>query len=265
MEAPRRRECLQAIDRLAEKACPAESDIAFLLDFLGDPDKPVQRRAAEELARLARLDAGMIARLTTALVDAQPALRWGAAYTLGLIGPPPLVALPTLREMLGHEDADLRWAAATLLQRTQGPIADELVKIATSGGPAQRKMALYCLRDLRVDSPSAEQVMLAALADGEAGVRLAALSALSRAAVDRANAARRIGALVDDPDNGVRRAAVAALGGLGYRSAEVFGLLRRAAAHPSDAGLRRAALRAMRQLSISPAESLRPGYRNVAR
>jgi len=254
-KAAHRQDRLNTIARLAENASAAESDIALLLAFLDDPDKQVQRRAAEELARRAQLDPDVPARLTATLADAPPARRWGTTYALALLDPPPLAALPVLLEVLGHEDADLRWAAATLLLRMKAPIADELVRLATAGSPTQRKMALYCLRDLRADSPRAEQAMLAALADGDAGVRLAALSALGSVAVDRATAARRVSTLVDDPDNGVRRAAIGTLGELGHRSAEVVELVRRAASHPADAGLRRAALRAMRQLESRPAES----------
>ena len=255
MEAAHRQERLDAIDRLTESASATESDIALLLGFLDDPDKQVQRRAAEELARRARFDVDVLVRLTACLADEPRARRWGAAYSLALIGPPPLAALPVLLEVLGHEDGDLRWAASTLMRRMKAPIAAELVRLVIVGSPTQRKMALYCLRDLGADTPPVEQAILAALADGDAGVRLAALSALSRVAVDRAIAARRVSALVEDPDDGVRRAAIGALGELGHRSSEVVELVRRAASHPADAGLRRAALRAMKRLETSPAES----------
>src|SRR5947199_72684 len=113
-------------------------------------------------------------------------------------------------------------------------------------GP-QRKMALYCIRDLGAPSTDAEGVAAAALGDPDVGVRLAALSTLPAVAVDRVTASRRLLSLLEDPDGGVRRAAAVALGELGTNSEEVVAALRAAAAS-EDASLKRAAERALRRL-----------------
>jgi HEAT repeat protein len=114
-------------------------------------------------------------------------------------------------------------------------------------------MGLYCLRDLgHADLGSAAIV---ALADQDAGVRLAALSALVRAQSDRAGrrsewADRVARVSVTDADAGVRRAAVVALGKLGVRSPSVLDALA-AAERDRDPSLGRAAAGARRDLAAS--------------
>lgn len=253
-------------------------DLAALLERLGSERKAEQRRAADEAAALARTDDFVAVRLRellggkpepstspspvpphSSLVVSSPAhdppgfrLRWGAAFALSLRGEIPSAALPTLLEALGADDGDLRWSAAELLKTLArndpaAAVVAAVMSLAGSGSPAQRRMAVYLLRDLEVRDAAALAVVEQALTAVEPGVRLAALSALPRLTEDRAAAAARIVSLVADPEAGVRRAAVVALGRLGEGCAAVLAALH-GCAQSDDDSLRRAARRSLEKL-----------------
>src|SRR5207237_1438379 len=184
---------------------------------LGRQRRPVQRPAAQAFAALAARDAEARAALEGALASAALRQRWGAAFALSLGGDPPRAIVPVLLDTLGADDGDLRWAAAAILLglRDRGPVAAGLRGLLDAGNAAQRKMALYCLRDLGVRSPDAEAAAIRALADPDEGVRLAAMAALARLAVDRGAAAAHLIGALETASERVRRAAAAALGVLG--------------------------------------------------
>src|SRR5262249_44478064 len=185
------------------------------------------------------------------LASAEPRRRWGAAYALARLEPAPVEAIPALLEALGSSDGDVRWASARLLTRAVGLVPALLADVralvrATS--PLQRKMALYCLRDA---GDGGDQVLLAAaLADGDAAVRLAALSAAAALLPRTAETADRLASLVADPDPGVRRAAAATLGQVGIRTPAVVRMLEAACAS-GDAALERAATQALSRLGAA--------------
>ena len=226
------------------------AELDALARCLGHDRKLVQRRAAEAFAALDRRGTPVRAVLAAALRSTAARQRWGAAYALSLLGAPPRETLPVLLEALGEDDGDMRWAAARIVvrMRDEPGLVGMLVELAVRGRGSQRKMALYCIRDLEVVSTDTERVAAAALGDPEVGVRLAALSTLPAVAVNRVTAARRLLSLLDDPDGGVRRAAAVALGELGTGSEEVVAALNAAAAS-EDASLTRAAQRALRLLA----------------
>jgi len=240
---------LAAIAELTGRGQADPEELAALAECLGDERKAVQRRAAEAFAAVTRH--GDVGRglLLDALRSPAPRQRWGAAFALSLLGPPPADCLPVLLEALAASDGDMRWAAADIVCRLpeRDAVAATLGALVATGTPLQRKMALYCLRDLAAPSAELERVITAALADGNAGVRLAAMSALASLATDGRAAARGLLPLLEDADEGVRRAAAAALGRLGERSEAVIAALREAARSP-DASLRRSAERARRLL-----------------
>ncbi len=241
---------IAALSRLAdERVQLAADDLEALRACLAETDKRVQRRAAEAAAALARRGVPIAPQLEDALRASELRLRWGAAYALSLIGPPPLAALPTLLEVIALPDGDLRWAAADLLKQlaaSERPmVLGQLLAAAGAPGP-QRKMALYCLRDL--GAADAFETALAALADPQVETRLAALALLARVHPDAIAAAERIAALLDDADARVRRAAIGTIGGLGVASDAVLAALNRAEAS-DDPSLQRAAAQARQKLS----------------
>jgi len=237
-----------AAERLARIGACARldgDDLEFLFACLGADRKAVQRPAAEMLAAIAAGDAAVRGRLGDALDAPEPLLRWGAVYALSRTGAPlPARALGVLLDVFGLGDGDMRWAAAAIVVGLGGEGAPPaLVALAAEGNAAQRKMALYCLRDLVVRTPAALARVRERLEDGDVGVRLAAMAALARLAAPAAAAAALVARLVDD-DAGVRRTAAATLGRLGVGGEAVVAGLRAAAA-ADDPVLARAARRAL--------------------
>ena len=241
----------------------SEPDIERALDELGHARKAVQRPAAERLADAARDDATVRPRLVAELASVEPRRRWGAAYALARLEPAPEEAMPVLLDALASADGDVRWASARLLvravQHVPRLVADVRALVRASSS-LQRKMALYCLRDL---GDGAEVALLAAaLADAEAPVRLAAMAAVAALLPPTPGTADLLAPLVDDPDPGVRRAAAATVGQVGVRTDAVDGALARACAS-GDAALERAAAQAVSRLAASgpTAGRSRPGPR----
>ena len=234
----RRRVAIEALGLAG--AADAEA-LEALAACLGDRRKAVQRPAADAFAALHRRGVDVRSVLDAALVSADPRRRWGAAYAFSRLGASPPGLVPVLLEALATDDGDTRWAAAGILVALGLPeLPGQLLALSGSESAAQRKMALYCLRDLGAASPEAEVALHAALADPDPGVRLAGMAALARLAADREAAAGRVAALLADADAGVRRAAAATLGRLGVASPAVLTALRRARAG-DDPSLARAA------------------------
>ena len=240
---------LAAIAEVTEQGAAGPEILTALGECLGDARKAVQRQAAEALAVLARQGVPVEPTLLAALTAAEVGRRWGAAYALSLIGPPPPAALPVLLEVLGANDGDLRWASAHIIGRVEprGRVAEPLRALVRTGSALARKMALYCLRDLGPEAGDVQALVADAVADTDPGVRLAAMAALVRLATNRPAAATHLVGCLGDPDEGVRRAAAASLGRLGERSAEVMTALRAAARSP-DRALARAAEHALAAL-----------------
>jgi HEAT repeat protein len=247
--APDPAERVAAIAEISQQETADAVPLQALAECLGDPRKVVQRGAAEAFAALGARGVAVDDVLMAALHSAAPRQRWGAAFALSLLGVPPPAALPVLLECLGIDDGDVRWAACGIVVRMHGhmELIGPLCALLCTGNAAQRKMAVYCLRDLDARSPAVEQALCVALDDADAGVRLAALSTVARLATDRAAVAARLITLLDDADAGVRRAAAAALGTLGERSPTVLAALRVAVGSP-DPSLERAAAGALRLL-----------------
>ena len=250
---------LAELEQAGDELVLPSSVVDVLLGCLGDRNKAVQRRAAQQLVRFSSRQPAIIELLRDRLTDPQPRIRWTAAYALAQIPLPEPWPLPALLENLGHQESDLRWAAATallqLLER-HASVLTELLDVARSGNPVQRRMALYCLRDANQTGPAARQVYLASLSDQQAGVRLAGLSCLGQCPPHNADAdaeAALIRILVTDPVSGVRRASAASLGRRGHRSPAVVSALHQATDDP-DPSLARAAAAALKKLRPSHAE-----------
>jgi len=237
---------LARLDAIADTGRADAADLALLLDALGAPTKAEQRSAAEVLAAVARAGQDVGPLLEQGLTDDSPRRRWGAAYACSVVGSMSPACFPILLEALGSDDGDVRWAAATIIRSlpVHPDIVSELRALAHAASPLQRKMALYCLRDLSAQASGLDHELLAALRDDEPAVRLAALSAVTVLAQDRRAAARAVVGRLDDADAGVRRAAAAALGRLGPAEPDVLGALRRAR-DGADPALTRAAASAL--------------------
>ena len=237
---------LARLDAIADNGRADAADLALLLDALGAPTKAEQRRAAEVLAAVARAGQDVAPLLEQGLADGSARRRWGAAYACSVMGATSPACLPILLEALGSDDGDVRWAAATIIRSLPGyqDVVPELRALVHALSPLQRKMALYCLRDLSAQASGLDDELLAALRDDEPAVRLAALSTVTVLAQDRQAAARAVMGRLDDADAGVRRAAAAALGRLGPAEPAIIEALQRAR-DGADPALTRAAARAL--------------------
>jgi hypothetical protein len=253
---------LLALDALLEcdrRGPLPEPLLALALDALGNERKAVQRTAAQVLALWSRTTADVASRLRALLRDEPLRHRFGAAFALAKLGPDPAM-MPVLLETLGEADGDMRWAAATLvvdLARERPAFRDELHSLAASGTAGQRKMAIYCLRDLGETGAGLEEILVADLTHPDEGVRLAALAALGRLFGARESAFRAVLRVAgEDTDAGVRRAAVSQLGGFAAAAgdAESEAVLR-AAEISDDEGLRKAAIAARRRSARGGSDS----------
>src|SRR5262249_38460084 len=187
--------------------------------------------------------------LHAALASHQTGRSWAVAFALDRLHAPADLLLPVLLETIGVDDGDLRWAAATIVVglAERGQVLEKLRGLLPSGNAAQRKMALYCLRDLGVRAAEVDSAVVRCLADEDPDVQLAAVATLARPATDRAAAAAHLLRALDAIDPGLRRAAAAGLGALGEYSPPVLAALEHARSS-ADASLARAAAGALRQL-----------------
>jgi len=246
-----------ALEQLAAESHPLREAVALaVVDCLGASSRALQRRAAD-LLRSAGASAQpcVMACLRESLRAADRRLRWGAALALGRIGILEPAMVPALLEAFAEPDGDCRWAAAALMvacgRDHAGAVLPALLGALGTGGPEQRKMACYVLRDLAPSAPEAARALVSAMRDPDVGVRLAALSGLCRLDPLPETACEIVlERLRDDPDPGLRRAAVGALGRVGRGVAAAQEALAAAAAS-EDAGLRRAAARARRRLETA--------------
>ena len=159
---------------------PAGGDIAFLIESLAHSDRAVVRTAIDSLVTIGHERPEVRESLNRLLQEVSSEKRWPVAYTLGQLSQPSSSCLDTLIEALGSEDPDIRWATLQLLIRLGKndrrilPLVSDLLN---SGSPTQRRMAVYCLRDLGLEDRS---VQLQCLGDTDPLVRVAAVTALSK-------------------------------------------------------------------------------------
>ncbi len=159
---------------------PADGDIASLIESLAHSDRAVVRRAIDSLVTIGHERPEVRESLNRLLQEVSSEKRWPLAYTLGQLSQPSSSCLDTLKEALGSEDPDIRWATLQLLIRlgkNDKRILPLISDLLNSGSPTQRRMAVYCLRDLGLEDRS---VQLQCLGDTDPLVRVAVVAALSK-------------------------------------------------------------------------------------
>ena len=154
-------------------------------------------------------------------------------------------------DALDHRDADIRWAIALLLVRIAKDdhrLVNLLSELCSAGTANQKRMAIYCLRNLMLIDSASLVVLLAALNDSDASVRVAAVIALKqRTDVDAKAKDRLLEVYLKDDDARVRNAAVITLASLGAPSEGFLTAVKQNSAS-NDAQTRKAANAALELL-----------------
>jgi HEAT repeat protein len=140
--------------------------------------------------------------------------------------------LQVLLDGLDHREPDIRWAIGLLLVRlakTEKTVVHSLSELCASGSAAQKRMAIYCLRDLNLNDARSLKAIMESLCDSDATVRVAASIALrGRSDMDANHRRTLLELFVRDPDSRVRNAAAITLSFLGSPSEEFLTALKEA-------------------------------------
>jgi HEAT repeats len=225
-----------------------ESNITALCADLDGEDKPTIRAAVEALITLAANSPSVREKLNRRLAETGHRNYWPVAYILGHLPQPSRAVISALLGGLDHREADIRWAIGLLLVRlakTEPSLIEPLIDLSVSGTAHQKRMALYCIRDLALADASSLMALFGALKDADPGVRVAAAICLkSRSDLDRDAKALLLDVYLKDPAMKVRNAAAIALAYLGEPSAEFLSALHEAANCDNDQ-VRKTALAAL--------------------
>lgn len=224
---------------------------AALIADLDHPDKPTIRAAVDALIARAAMSPQIRDLLNRRLAEAGHRHYWPVAYILGNLPQPSAAAMASLLEALGHREPDIRWAVALLLVRNAKQNAElvrSLIQLCATGSDNQKRMALYCLRDLTLSDSASLTALFAALRDNEPTVRVAAAICLkARPDIDDAGKNILFQAYSNDKESRVRHAAAITLANLGAPAAEFLLALRKNSAS-ADEQTRKAALAALEVL-----------------
>ena len=204
--------------------------LSALIGDLDNPDKPTLRKAVDQLIVVAAEAPQIRATLERRLNETGHRNYWPVAYVLGNLPQPSAAALRTLINTLNHHEPDIRWACALLMisiaRREPGVIA-LLIELCRNGTANQKRMALYCLRDLALTDGDSLNAMLDSLSDSDVTVRVAAVTSLKTRAGERVRAAL-LNSYLNDEEIKVRNAAAVTLAQVGPPSAEFSAALQRA-------------------------------------
>lgn len=250
--------------------------LAAFVESLSSGDKKNIRAAVDALIPVAREQPEINERLRVLLDETPAQRRWPIAYVLAHSPPLTRGCIDALRDMLGNSDPDLRWAAVVLFVRlakeSDRSLVAELTGLLRSGSATQRRMAVYCLRDIvaEVDpghgfEPGGQaafydtkkppvpvtvrQALIGALGDGEALVRVAVITSLKvMPRVGSAALDLLLRMFVEDADMRVRASAAMTLAHVGAGRSEVRAALDEAS-RSNDPILSKAARAALKILT----------------
>jgi HEAT repeat protein len=217
--------------------------LAALIAHLDHPDKPTLRAAVDELIVLAANAEQVRETLDRRLIEPGHKNYWPVAYILGHLPKPSGVALRTLLHALDHREPDIRWAISLLLvqiAKREGSVFNLLIDLCRNGTANQRRMAVYCLRDLDLNDAASLQAIIGLLSDADSTVRVAATTSLKNRSDDNdCVRAALLDSYLNDGDIKVRNAAAVTLASFGAPSEDFLRALKAAA--ESDNGQTRKA------------------------
>lgn len=200
--------------------------LAAFIESFNQPDKKTIRAAVDALIPVAREQPEINERLHGLLDETPAERRWPIAYVLAHTSPLSPAGVAALKEMLGTADPDLRWAAVVLLARLaregNHSLVAELTGLLRSGSPTQRRMAVYCLRDIDVQDTGISRALIGALGDSDALVRVAVITSLKVMPIIGNEALDLLLRMfAEDADMKVRASAALALARLGAGRSDV--------------------------------------------
>jgi HEAT repeat protein len=251
----RRQQAVEALCQAGPAAAPAVPELIATL-----AEGPLSLTDAVARA-LAAVGPPAVRPLTAALRDTNPAVRAGAAISLGRLreraNTAPVVA--ALHEALRDGDEKVRSAAVEALvavapesPRTVAALVARLKERGPGGADARTLAAVY-LDGLGPPARAAIPALLEALQDPDAGVRGHAAMALKTHGPDKASAVPAlVRALREDSNRYVRGAAAEILGQLGRRARPAAPALVAALQDP-EGHVRSSAAAALREVGADPA------------
>src|SRR5262245_28971506 len=225
--------------------------LAALIATLDQPDKPTLRRAVDELIAGAADTPQFRDVLEQRLGEPNHRNYWPVAYVLGHLPEPSGGAIRTLMLALDHHEPDIRWACALLLMKiaqSEPAITSLLINLCRCGTSNQKRMALYCLRDMKLNDSVSLQAMLGTLSDADSSVRVAAAIGLkTRSDTEQLVRTELLKSYLNDEDIKVRSAAAMTLAQLGSPSAAFLTELKKNLEN-DDSQMRKAAALALQWL-----------------
>lgn len=222
--------------------------ISALLDSLTQSDKSVIRAAVDALIPIASRMPEVQDSLHRLLTDSSHKNRWAPAYILAHLPNPSDACYQVLLDTLDSQDPDIRWAVALLLIRSaknDGAVAVRLFDLLKSGTSNQRRMAVYCIRDMNLKDDASLEALLRTLEDPEPLVRVAAVISLKiQPDVGKEGLDSILRLFLEDPDSRVRYSAALTLAALGAPTGEIRTALEEAS-RSKDPQLKKAAAAAL--------------------
>ncbi len=252
-----RRRALGNLVRDAEGGRPPAALMRACVCRLGDEERSVRRFAGDSLAAWLAEGNGVTrravrSRLKEALGHRNPIVASSAAQILARDGGSKSQLIePLLRAFSLDDEEERRAAAETLTRLAQSHVrlAARLRALARRGTPVERRMALYCLRDLPRSASVGPDPFLRALTDPDPIVRSTAASSLGRLGQrSRLVLDALLRALKQDPSILIRRVAAVALGQIAPTRRDVRTSLEETM-EAEDPDLRRAARHALARLA----------------
>ncbi len=230
---------------------PDPGKSADLIEALDNPDKPTIRAAVDKLIVLAETSADLRSRLNRRLIEPDHRNYWPVAYVLGHQKLPSAVVTRTLLTALDHREPDIRWANALLLvriARLEPAVVPLLIELCETGSANQKRMAIYCLRDLALQDAASLIAMVQALDDSEPTVRVAAVTSLKlRTDLDAPARQKLLAIYLRDTDDRVRNAVAVTLASLGSPDREFLRALDEASRNGNER-IKKSAVAALKML-----------------
>jgi HEAT repeat protein len=222
----------------------SKSQVGALIADLERNEKPVIRAAVNALVSLAQASAELREALHRRMSEPQVKNSWAIAYALAHLAEPSRDVTQRLLEGLGHPDPDIRWAIGLLLVQLANrdeEITRQLLRLCATGNALQRRMAIYCLRDLNLQDTASREIFFFALRDPDPLVRIAATAGLRRkTSMDSREKDKLLAVFLEDPDSRVRSVAAVTLAQMGEPSERFLLALNRAESSENEQ-IRRAA------------------------